>query len=113
LPQHPGVALGTRTSCSAAEQIRGLTRQVEVALHEGEVDEGLGIGVAPDLPLTLPELDLLVDVADVEPPFRIDIGQPGRDQRRRLLYRGSQDGEQLLVSRTRHQLAVLALAEGL
>src|SRR6185503_15122346 len=58
-----------------------LARHVEMALHEGEVDEGPGIGVAPHLALGLPELHLLVDVADIEPSQRIDVGQAGRDQR--------------------------------
>ena len=59
-----------------------LTRHVEMALHEGEVHERLRVGVARDLALRLPELDLLVDVADIEPAHRIDVGQAFRHQLR-------------------------------
>src|SRR5262245_48661161 len=90
-----------------------LLRHVEVARHETEIDERLGIGVARDLPGRLPEGDLLIDVADIEPALGIDVRQAGGDQRRRLLQRVAQNADHLVVVGARHQLAVLALAEGL
>src|SRR5262245_40829594 len=64
-----------------------LLRHVEVTLDEAEVDERLGIGVARHLAGRLPEGDLLVDVADIQPAFGIDVGQAAGDQLRRLLER--------------------------
>ena len=73
----------------------------------------LGSASRDDLAGRLPERDLLINVADIEPALGIDEGQARRDQRRRLLQRVAQDADHLVVVRARHQLAVLALAEGL
>src|SRR5215813_14957734 len=89
-----------------------LLRHVEVTFDEVEVDERLGIGVARHLAGRLPEGDLLVDVADIQAAFGIDVGQAARHQCRRLLQRVAQDPDHLVVIRSGHQLAVLALAEG-
>ena len=69
-----------------------------MALHEAQVDERLGIGVARHLAGRLPEGDLLINVADIEPPFGVDERQAGRNQRRRLLQHIGEDADHLLVT---------------
>ena len=46
-----------------------------MSLHEAEVDETLGIGIAADLAVGPPESHLPIDIADVQPRLGIDEGQ--------------------------------------